>query len=233
MPGSADVFERLCIDYCCRGKRTLGDACYEHGIAPLQVLSDLNAACVSASGYWCRRWDQSSMTELADHIEQTHHVVARDALDRLAVLAPRVAVAHADAHPELREVATLITLLRGDMLEHMIREERVLFPWLRRLERPMEITSGPPWSVRRPIDCMVHDHDDVGRLLAELHRLTVGYAPPVDACMSYRSLLDLLRALERDTHEHIHKENAILFPAGIRAEEYRKACVALPTPEVT
>jgi regulator of cell morphogenesis and NO signaling len=98
----------------------------------------------------------------------------------------------------------------------------VLFPWLRRLERPTEIQSGPTWSVRRPISCMVHDHDDAGKALATLRRLTNDYTPPDDACATYRSTLSTLEALEADTHRHIHKENNILFPAGVAAEDARR-----------
>jgi regulator of cell morphogenesis and NO signaling len=107
------------------------------------------------------------------------------------------------------------------MREHMIREERVLFPWLRRLEKPGAIMTGPPWSVQRPISCMEHDHDSAGAALARMRRMTNDFTLPADACNSYRALYQSIAALERDTHVHIHKENNILFPAGVRAEAGR------------
>lgn len=105
------------------------------------------------------------------------------------------------------------------MRDHLVREERVLFPWLRRLERKSEITSGPPWSVRRPIDCMIHDHDDVGDAFRKIRVLTDDLTPPEGACSTWRECYRLLATFERDTHMHIHKENNILFPAGVEAEE--------------
>jgi len=166
-------------------------------------------------------WRGATMTALADHIEQTHHAFVRDALARLATLMPRVIEAHADAHPELRELGSVIEAFAEDMRDHMVREERVVFPWLRRLERPTEIQGGPAWSVKRPISCMIHDHDDAAAALRRMRTLTGGYEPPEDTCITVRTVYELLSRLERDTHVHIHKENNILFPAGIEAEARR------------
>jgi regulator of cell morphogenesis and NO signaling len=142
---------------------------------------------------------------------------------------PRVLSAHAKSDPRLERLGEVVSEFLDDMAEHMVREERVLFPWLRRLERPTEIQGGPPWSVRRPIDCMVHDHEAAGAQLAEMRALTDGFTPPTGACVTYRSMLSTLEQLERDTHAHVHKENNILFPAGVRAEERRN--VTPPRPE--
>jgi regulator of cell morphogenesis and NO signaling len=138
-------------------------------------------------------------------------------------LMPRVLGAHAEAHPFLRELDVALRALEHDLADHMIREERVLFPWLRRLEQPGAVTIGPPWSVQRPIDCMEHDHDGVAEAFVRIRALTDDYTPPKAACASFAALLTLLSDLERDTRRHIHKENNILFPAGLRAERSRAA----------
>ena len=223
-PASIAVFERLGLDYCCHGDRSLADACIDRAVDPKDVLREIDAAERGATEEAVeRRWTEVSMTELADHIEYTHHECARQMLARLAETVPRVVRVHGDAHPELREVAEIVAAMSEDMHDHFVREERVLFPWLRRLDRHSELHTGPPWSVRRPIDCMEHDHSELGGLFARLRALTRDYSVPPGACASYRSVMDTLGALERDTHIHIHKENNILFPAGIRAEEEASA----------
>ena len=222
-PASIAVFERFALDYCCHGDRTLADACIDRGVDPAVVLREIDAAERIVDGADDRLWTDASMTDLADHIEYTHHEFARQMLARLAETLPRVVRVHGESHPELREVATIVAAMSEDMHDHFIREERVLFPWLRRLDRHSELHTGPPWSVRRPIDCMEHDHEELGGLFARLRSLTADYSVPADACGSYRSVMDTLGALERDTHIHIHKENNILFPAGIRAEEAASA----------
>lgn len=217
-PASIPIFERFDLDYCCGGGRTLQCACAERGLDARIVLDAIFASEPKPAASE-RNWTRATMTELSDHIEQTHHAFLRDALTRLKNVVPRVAAAHGDRHPELHRLAEVIGAFTAEMVDHLTREERVLFPWLRRLERRSEIQGGPPWSVRRPISCMVHDHDDAGAALAEMRSLTDNFTPPTDACGTYRSLLDTLRELERDTHIHIHKENNILFPAGVRAED--------------
>ena len=51
-----------------------------------------------------------------------------------------------------------------------------------------------------------------------------GFAPPADACLSFRALYQGLEEFERDLHRHIHLENNILFPralAGLSQEAER------------
>ncbi len=220
-PEFIPLFERFGLDYCCHGDRTLAEACEHRGVNPVEVLDAIRNAGDGAADAPDRNWTGATMSELADHIEQTHHAYAKEAFVRLEELSREVAAAHAAQHPELLVLADRIIALADDMRDHMVREERVLFPWLRRLERRSEITSSPPWSVRRPIECMEHDHDGVAASFARISELSGGYSPPADACGKYRFLLTLLRDLERDTHIHIHKENNILFPAGVRAEAVR------------
>lgn len=222
-PECVPVLESFGLDYCCHGERSLGDACAARMIDRERVLESLQArlATTTTTPQPHANWQHATMTELADHIERVQHAFARDALARLGNVAPKVASTHGSTHPELKDVETTIRTLAEDMHDHMIREERVLFPWIRRLEKRSEIQGGPPWSVRRPIDCMVHDHVAVGALLSTLRRLTRDYAEPPEACGSYRSMLATLAELERDTHLHIHLENNILFPAAARAEAER------------
>jgi regulator of cell morphogenesis and NO signaling len=54
--------------------------------------------------------------------------------------------------------------------------------------------------------------------LERLRRLTDDYTVPQDGCATYAALLDGLAAVERDLHEHIHKENNILHPRAARLE---------------
>jgi regulator of cell morphogenesis and NO signaling len=233
-PASIPVFERLGLDYCCGGSRSFSQACAQAGLEPAGVLAKIAEQENAPTQTPTRNWSEASMSELADHIERTHHAFVRDALARLETIVPRVLRAHGAKDPRLAEVATILGTFAAEMHDHMVREERVLFPWLRRLESRTAIEGGPPWSVRRPITCMVHDHDDAGEALAAMRALTDGYTPPPGACATYRSMLDILRTLESDMHEHIHKENNILFPAGVRAEDDRAqrqaAALARPAP---
>ena len=65
---------------------------------------------------------------------------------------------------------------------------------------------------------MEHEHDSAGAALARMRQLTGDYAPPQDACNTYRAMLATLEEFEADMHQHIHKENNILFPRAVAKE---------------
>ena len=100
----------------------------------------------------------------------------------------------------------------------MMKEERILFPIIRQLEQadgPLQFHCG---SVANPIRQMEHEHDQAGNALAILSESTDRYTPPDWACNTYRAMLDSLARLESDMHQHVHKENNVLFPKAIRME---------------
>lgn len=207
-PDLARIFEHLQIDYCCGGRRTLGDALRERGLEPQTALRVLAA---SAGAWFTHEADCARLTmpELLDHIECTHHGYLHEVLPRLVGLADKVLVAHGERHPELARLRELVRLFVDEMQDHLAREEAVLFPCLR------ELAGGRPgfWSgLEAPIQMMESEHDESGRTLREIRDLTDGFQAPADACSSWRSLLQALAGIEFDTHLHVHKENNILFP---------------------
>jgi len=224
-PDLLSVMDRLGLDYCCHGADTISEAAAR---ARVSVADVLTAFALTSSAPSPRPIDgcgvdpaSMSMSALCDHIEQTHHAFVRRAFADLDLLVPKVAEHHGAHTPALREIASVYAALREEMIDHMVREERVLFPWLRRLQSHESLHLGPPWSVKRPIDCMIHDHDAVGAAFSRLSTLSNGYAIPLGACMSYSRMLTLLRELEQDTRRHVHEENNVLFPAGVAAEQRR------------
>jgi regulator of cell morphogenesis and NO signaling len=212
VPAAARVLERVGLDYCCRGRRTLAEACAAAGLDAHAVAAEIAALppCREAE------WASLPLPALADHIVTTHHRYLHEELPLLDALAAKVEDAHGRRHAELARVRALIAELRADLEPHLQKEERVLFPAIRALvdEGRRDFPFG---SVANPIHVMVAEHDRAGELLAALREVTGGYTAPGDACASYRSLYARLAILELDTHEHIHKENHVLFPGALRA----------------
>jgi regulator of cell morphogenesis and NO signaling len=101
----------------------------------------------------------------------------------------------------------------------MFKEEQILFPAIRRLEQAGSPISFPFGTVANPIRMMEHEHDNAGNALLRIRRATSDYQVPHDACNTYRAMLDSLRRLELDLHQHIHKESNILFPKAVRKEQ--------------
>ena len=208
------IFEELGFDYCCGGKQSLAEACNNRGLDMAQVLERLNAVTPEAGTIDAA---QLSLTELVDHIEQSHHAFLRTEMPRLMQLAAKVDNAHAANHPEVSELHRSVGLLCADLEQHLMKEEMILFPFVREMDgsrTPLHFHCG---SVSSPINQMEHEHDVAGEMLAHLREITADYTVPA-ACATFRALYDSLQTLERDLHQHIHKENNILFPKVIELE---------------
>ena len=151
---------------------------------------------------------------------QEHHAYLRDELPRLVEQADRVAMKHGDRDPRLPGVATTLRGLAGEMFLHMMKEEEILFPMVRELESGNREAAGHCGSIGNPIRQMEHEHDGAGSAVARLRELTDGFQPDANACNTHRALLAGLARLETDLHEHVHKENNVLFPRALALEAH-------------
>lgn len=218
-PLRAAVFDHFGIDYCCGGRQTLLAACEQGGIAPDTVIASLvdNDAKVEVDQS-ALNWLNASLTELANHIEQTHHVYLKSELPRLQALADKVAKVHGVREPRLVEVAAIFSAMSEELLEHTAKEELVLFPFMRLLDQGKGRPNAPFSTVAKPVTCLESEHDDAGAALMQLRQLTDQYVPPEGACASWQGLLAGLAHLDQDLRIHIHKENSILFPLAVKTE---------------
>ena len=216
-PARARVFEGFKIDYCCGGKKPLADACRARGLDPQTVL-DMLAIVDDTAPREERDWTKATITELCDNVESTHHAYLKEELPRLDFMARKVAMRHGDHRPELVELRDVFLVFKDELESHMAKEEQVLFPLCRRLDRGDASSPSHCGSVQNPIRVMIREHDDAGNALERMRDLTHGFVPPGDACNTYRAYFDALATLERDMHRHVHKENSVLFPKAIEAE---------------
>jgi regulator of cell morphogenesis and NO signaling len=216
--GRARIFERLGIDGCRDGRKPLDRVCQEKGLDLNEVLQALETCDAGASTDDRDDWAGVPMGELADHIVTTHHDYLRRELPRLARHVERVARVHGKRHPELREVHEVFTALKEDLELHILKEEKVLFPMIGRLESAPELPRFACCSINHPIHVMEHEHDAAGAALEWLRELTGGYTPPDDACNTYRVMLAGLADLEANLNRHIHSENHHLFPRASAVE---------------
>lgn len=225
-PQTRTVLETLGIDYCCGGRTPLAQAAENAGLSMDQVLSDLHRALeqTESDTHAARDWTVASLTELADHIEQTHHVFMKTQLPRLAGLLDKTLQAHGDKHGDmLRRLQHSLLSLKNDIEMHLVKEEQILFPLIRQMEA-FHAGQGPIpdmhcGTIGNPIRQMEHEHDAAGQFLAQMRRVTHDYALPDDACPTFTALFEGLDAMEKDLHEHIHLENNILFPEAQILEE--------------
>lgn len=227
-PGAARVFERLGIDYCCGGNKSLEEACTSHNFSAGEVLELLTLAkATDAASPNDRNWQSEPLAELVAHINATHHKYTREEIGRLGPLLDKVCSVHGANHPELLHIRARFRGLAEELSAHMMKEERVLFPFIVRMEQAMvhgEPVSPPHFgTVRNPVGMMMHDHDSAGEALRTMRQASADYTPPSEACVSYQTLYKALADFEADLHQHIHLENNILFPRAIEMERGAEA----------
>jgi regulator of cell morphogenesis and NO signaling len=216
-PSTSRIFESFGIDYCCGGNKTLGQACAEQRLDPQAVLARLQEDEHSGAGP-AASWLDAPLAELCDHIEVTHHAYLKTELPRLTEIVAKVVRVHGADHAELKSVQQALAELRAELEPHMFKEEQILFPAIRWLERSQSPVAFPFGSIANPIGMMELEHDGAGNALRQIREFTRDYEVPDGACNTYRAMLDGLHALEQDMHVHVHKENSILFPRAVQRE---------------
>lgn len=218
-PARSRVFEQLQIDYCCGGKIPLAEACAKKGLDADDVIGRIQQADADADDAALVDADAMGLAELAKHIEQTHHAYLREELPRLDFMTKKVAAVHGDHEPRLYAIRETFVAFQDELAQHMMKEEQVLFPMIRQIEQadgPIEFHCG---SLANPIRMMEFEHDNAGNALEQFRELTDGYTPPDWACNTFRAMYDAFAALEPNMHQHVHKENNVLFPKALAREQ--------------
>lgn len=85
---------------------------------------------------------------------------------------------------------------------HMKKEELIVFPSVRQLLAAKQGGGTPAvaafGSIANPIRVMMSEHDGEGERFRRISALSNHYAPPEDACNTYRAAYAALMAFEED-----------------------------------
>ncbi len=221
VPSSIRVFEQFGIDYCCGGRKPLAEACEAGNVDVDAVIAALEEA-VGKTPAAFKDWTAASLESLSAHIVATHHAYVREELPRLASLSQKVIQRHGGTRPELHAIQATLEELDAELIQHLPKEEAILFPYIAALESAWQSGTRMPQgcfgTVSNPIAMMMREHDSSGTRMARIRALSSQYMAPEGACPTYRAFYDGLREFEQDLHQHIHLENNILFPRAMDME---------------
>jgi regulator of cell morphogenesis and NO signaling len=210
---TASVFEKYNLDFCCKGKRSLQQACDENNLPTELIVEEVNNLIKQETQPYLE-FDRLSLSVLIDYIVSTHHAYTKRELQQIFAYLQKVSSKHGDRNPELHLIFETFSSLKEEMEVHMKKEELILFPKIKELERGIK-QSAPVMNIQAPIAVMEDEHDHAGRCLEQIRELSNNYNPPADACTTYRLSFASLQAFEKDLHQHVHLENNILFPKAI------------------
>ena len=219
VPNATRVFEKLGIDYCCGGDQPLEQACATANIAIDDAVRALEQSTSNPANSVAPDWNLAPLGDLVDHIVEKHHTYVKTEAPRLQALIAKVVGVHGKNHPELEQVQIAFSALANELAGHLMKEEQILFPYVKQMASGAGRGPSCFGSVHNPIRVMMMEHDDAGKTLREMRRITSDYSIPADACISYATLFRGLVEFEQDLHQHIHLENNILFPRAVAMEQ--------------
>ncbi|HEX9160188.1 MAG TPA: DUF542 domain-containing protein [Thermoanaerobaculia bacterium] len=207
-PNAIAVFEEFDIDYACKGGRGVAEAAKAAGFDSAAVLEALGTATAGGPA------PEPRIADLLHTIVTEHH---RFEAARFRELASRFDTPRM-ASVEAGRIRTILTELATTVSEHMLREERNLFPHVEQLDlHPHRVRAG---SITRPLLNEFVEHDVVHERLTKIRELAqrLRGREGVDP-----GLLDEVDELYRAVHRHIHLENNVVIPRVIDLENRLKS----------
>ncbi|WHF51667.1 iron-sulfur cluster repair di-iron protein [Chryseobacterium gotjawalense] len=218
---AAQIFRKYKIDFCCKGNRTVEEACENKKYRAEDIYDELsNVANLKSGDIDFNSWP---LDLLADYVEKTHHRYVEENSTVLIQYLNKLCKVHGDRHPELFEIAKLFTESAHELAAHMKKEELILFPFIKKMvsaKQKGEALASPNFgTVESPVAMMKHEHTIEGERFVKIADLTNNYQFPADACGTYQVTYKMLEDFEKDLHTHIHLENNILFPKAIALEK--------------
>lgn len=208
----AHIFSQFGIDFCCGGGKPLSVACERAEVEPDKVIAALEEAALVGSRE--DELNQFPLGQLIDYIETTHHQYVRAKAPLLIEYSEKMVRAHGEHYAEIIPFAGWVRALIEELMPHLIKEEKILFPAIRALSQGQR-SEGCFGHIGNPINAMQHEHEEAGQILQKLHELTNDFTPPEYACTTWRVCYATLAEFEADLHKHIHLENNILFPKAL------------------
>jgi regulator of cell morphogenesis and NO signaling len=209
-PNAITVFNKYNLDYCCHGKTSFLAACKNAELDYAKVWQEIQQAGLrkSSNALNFEAWNSSV---LIDFILQHHHEYVRSAIPKIRELLTKICQVHGDTNPELLLVRADFENLAEELLNHLPKEEQILFPAMKRMEEIIRISVENPMPLQMPMQVMEAEHEHAGELIKAIRTKTNHYTPPAYACPTYQLAFVMLREFEEDLMQHIHLENNILF----------------------
>jgi len=191
------------------------------GIPPPEIAAAIEWLCVQkkAGVQEFADWD---LCTLLEYISGTHHQLIRENAVVIYDLAQKLAYRHSDVHPELTAFVTALFFFLHNLLNHLKREEQILFPTIKQLlkdnsqgEKGQYTTFG---IIKEWVLLMEKEHQSSCKSLKLLNELTNNFSIPSDASDAYRSLFTRMQEFETGLLLLMSIESTFLFPKALAVD---------------
>ena len=135
LPKTSDVFKKNRIDFCCGGNIPLSEAVVQNGLNMDNLLVELKIVFEKYEHEEkdVEVWTDSDSNTIIDHIISNYHRTSEEELTMLSPYVTKVSRVHGDNHPELLKVYELFYEFKKELVDHMKKEEAIVFPVIRKL----------------------------------------------------------------------------------------------------
>ncbi len=151
-----------------------------------------------------------------DYIEERQHKLTRETLKVIGVLAAEI-MQGKDRNIQPERIALLcgyINVLRIELDHHLMMEEEIVFPLIRRMEASEKSGSHAPVG-RLPgfyVDHLMSEHVMILRVFTQIRHNSGDYRAEEKSPPKLAELYGHLGLLHTDLGDHIRYENEYLFP---------------------
>ena len=205
-PKSADIFRNAGIDFCCGGQESIASAVnHKPNIDLNSLLNKLNHID-NTEGNSTINPKFLNVESLIQYIQSAYHETLKEEFKNLTPYVTKLAKVHGPSHPYLLKLQDLYREFRDSMLDHIRKEDEEDFPKLIQYSQGQDVQN-----IKIILEDLINDHEDTGQLLNVMNQLTSDYQAPEEACGTWKLVYQRLQNIERQTHQHVHLENHVLF----------------------
>ena len=209
---NTEIFKSMEIDFWCENT---GISKEQISVAMKRLPAEKNISCEEI--------EDLDLSSLIDHITGTHHQFTKEKAVTIYDLAQKVAYRHSENHPELAELVSAMFFFLHDLLNHITREEQILFPNIKQLLKNKKRSKKGTYTtfglIKEWVRLMQKEHQSACKSFKLFNELTNNYSIPQDACSSYKSLFRLMKEFEAGFLMLVGIENNILFTRAVLEDE--------------
>ncbi|MEQ1733409.1 MAG: hemerythrin domain-containing protein [Bacteroidia bacterium] len=228
IPAAVELFEKYDFNYYENGTQNFKTACTEKGLVFEDIDAELNSLQSTSKASSFYNLQDMSIERLIDFINGQYH---NNEAETLAVIHTYIQQLITDANDDDDELLATIKAieinfvkLQDTLLTHCKNEDKILFPYLRKLNDLHSHTATLPKGhfnsvAKNPIRMLEAEHTEAATILMQIKKTANNYIVPPHAPEQYATLMQHLQSFEKDLHMHLHLENNILFPKFIAAEQ--------------
>ena len=154
-------------------------------------------------------WKNESLSDLINYIITQYHGYLQKNMSEISKLTTTILKVHGSTHRELSKVHRLFHIIEINLVQHMLKQETGIFPYVKQYTRKPSKELLDEIFVEK--DFLESEQDDIESLLNQLRQVTDEYSAPEDGCMTYDKTYELLKEFDSNVLEHLDIENRILF----------------------